>query len=1233
MSNQIDVNIMEEDLPLPDDAVGAADAATANDTSATLPMQEAGEEEADTMPTIEDVDVDALTSADISITLPTSTTDPQGQAPAPEDAATEDAPQPNTATAQPQEPAQKETVKDDPSFFDYLLDISKGIANAPVNALNETIDLAGTLAQGGKEFNIVETGKKYNVDFSNFGETTTGIGKFAEDISTFLAGFVTGGKLLKSMSLLQGAGKATSIGRGMAQSFYSTVTGYDGHEKMLSNLVQEYPEMQNIITESLAVSKDDSELLGRLKHGFEGLALDSATELAIATVGLFKASKVSAGTLRDAELIKAMESLEGIRAAAEKEGLDPAAVLNAGEGKGKGFVLIPTGQKGRPRKDGLPTGSTPLPPPASEALTETIRQAPADARPLDIVHELNYRNGFTASEAVLKATTPEEGYSVLSGIAEAMRNKQGIEETVEVTLQRTFETAQRLAEDFDMPRVKNYMQDVLSDVPADGLRGTDKPLAMLETSLTVFTEDALRLARKMDINPAAVSPQDRLDFITLKKNIDSVYRGIALTKDMPQDIALFKVHETPKGLSVEQSNAILTGEGWTPDILKKLSKDIVLNADNPAAIAKAINNTTTASKLGMLQEFRINNMLSSPVTQSMNAVSNVLKAALMPAERYLAGAITGNPAMRQEALDTVTGLFTYFSDATRLAKRAFKVTGEDARVMQEMAAGVMESNSTARITYENIRDIMLKDQPRGTELSPIQELLARQAGGMAHHLRLPSRILMSTDTFFRQLNFRASLSAGLRREAVEQAGLKSAADIERYVNEGMRETLAAQSGNGMEGITSSQSTHIAARLQTAQQYAKKATWTQELGADTWAGGFQQYANEHPMLRLVVPFIRTPANLMRDFVAHTPLIGNLSKQYRQAIAKGGDDAAIAKAQLASGSLMWAGVISLAASGSITGSAPKDPKLRAAMEATGWQPYSVKIGDRYYSYRRLDPAATMLGIAADMAQAGMSESLTEQQYADLAQSAILALSQNVLSKTYMQSVSEVLGHILDGDQRNATAFFGNQATSLIPFSSALRYTRQTVDENMREVRDFTDYLLNTVAGFSDTLPAKRHWVTGEVKTYAMAPKDKHDIVLDELNLLAHTHTGMRAAPARTLHGVELTAEQYSRLNELHGTLTLNGKTLHKALEELFKSEGYDLHRQTTGNPVDGETSPRGIKVNRIIDRYRNAAKDRLVDEDPTLAQSVRQSDYQRQLSRRGKMTSGNQKELLEALIDAY
>ena len=90
---------------------------------------------------------------------------------------------------------------DDLSFFDYVGDVIKGIANGPVNSVNETIDLAGTILNGGEEVDVAKAtkGSGWLTDMSNFGETQTSAGKFAEDISTFVSGFVTGGKLLEGI--------------------------------------------------------------------------------------------------------------------------------------------------------------------------------------------------------------------------------------------------------------------------------------------------------------------------------------------------------------------------------------------------------------------------------------------------------------------------------------------------------------------------------------------------------------------------------------------------------------------------------------------------------------------------------------------------------------------------------------------------------------------------------------------------------------------------------------------------------------------------------------------------------------------------------------------------------------------------------------------------------------------------------------------------------------------------
>ena len=57
--------------------------------------------------------------------------------------------------------------------------------------------------------------------------------------------------------------------------------------------------------------------------------------------------------------------------------------------------------------------------------------------------------------------------------------------------------------------------------------------------------------------------------------------------------------------------------------------------------------------------------------------------------------------------------------------------------------------------------------------------------------------------------------------------------------------------------------------------------------------------------------------------------------------------------------------LAAEGMVTGGGPKDKQLRQEMMMTGWQPYSFKIGDTYYSYARIEPLGSLFGMAADAA----------------------------------------------------------------------------------------------------------------------------------------------------------------------------------------------------------------------------------------------------------------------------
>src|SRR5687768_10912177 len=91
---------------------------------------------------------------------------------------------------------------------------------------------------------------------------------------------------------------------------------------------------------------------------------------------------------------------------------------------------------------------------------------------------------------------------------------------------------------------------------------------------------------------------------------------------------------------------------------------------------------------------------------------------------------------------------------------------------------------------------------------------------------------------------------------------------------------------------------------------------------------------------------------------------LSQTWRSDIRAGGTLRAQALGKWGGGATLAATGIYYASSGIVTGGGPTDPTLRRSQEElTGWKPYSVRIGDTYYSYGRLSPLGSLLGMVAD------------------------------------------------------------------------------------------------------------------------------------------------------------------------------------------------------------------------------------------------------------------------------
>lgn len=124
---------------------------------------------------------------------------------------------------------------------------------------------------------------------------------------------------------------------------------------------------------------------------------------------------------------------------------------------------------------------------------------------------------------------------------------------------------------------------------------------------------------------------------------------------------------------------------------------------------------------------------------------------------------------------------------------------------------------------------------------------------------------------------------------------------------------------------------------------------------------------------VVPFVQTPANIADKLLDYSPVglaraVGQLGKSNTEAF-----DQKLFSQRLGR-SLTGMGILAvsyaLAEAGILTGSSDDDVEKRRAMEASGWKPYSIKIGNTYYDYSFIQPVGMLMAIGADMYKEGQS-----------------------------------------------------------------------------------------------------------------------------------------------------------------------------------------------------------------------------------------------------------------------
>ena len=296
--------------------------------------------------------------------------------------------------------------------------------------------------------------------------------------------------------------------------------------------------------------------------------------------------------------------------------------------------------------------------------------------------------------------------------------------------------------------------------------------------------------------------------------------------------------------------------------------------------------------------------------------------------------------------------------------------------------------------------------------------------------------------------------------------------------------------------------------QQADDFANYGTYVNDLGKGM--RGIEQFRRNVPMSRFVVPFLKTPANIFKYTFERTP-VGYLMEGVKADIAAGGRRSAQAHARIAQGSAMMYFATSLAANGKITGAGPLDKKQRNQLRQSGWQPYSIVYDGKYYSYQRLEPLATILGLGADIGEITSNyqsyDVQTEQEIEKLIVAAAVSVGNQVVGKTFFQGIGDLSAAFAD-PQREMEQYVNRLVGSFVPSVSA--FAERVVSPEIESVKTMTDAIKSRIPGLSDSVPKRRN-VYGETITYidprSLQEADTYDKIMMTLNPIYYSSGGDR------------------------------------------------------------------------------------------------------------------------------
>ena len=845
--------------------------------------------------------------------------------------------------------------------------------------------------------------------------------------------------------------------------------------------------------------------------------------------------------------------------------------------------LVPEAARALPGElpDAAKAGRFKLIPEADQTLTDEVGRAVSRRQTFGITEG---KPGGTPDEPFnLSRYQTEDAAAIVGGVADALNIR-----TKAVTFQ---EIKDKAAESGIGEAFLSRLIGTDGKMMANAVE-TYKALEVLESSA-----NELDKLFKM-VNSGTATDVDKLKLRQQIAFHGLIQRGVkGIQSETARALAVFRIPRDGNAAIVRQVIDEYGGDAALSDLAKSY-----LTLESRAAQNALVEKSMMSSVKDVWFTTYINALLSSPVSHAKNIVSNSTFGLYQIPERLMAA---------------------FYSNVLPPGVRSFRalVPGSDAEkigydealtMIQSLRNGMVEGFDLATTAFKKNQpsDLMSKiEAQRGTALPPISSAgfgieqdkwFGKAIDYYGTAVTLPGRMLMAEDEFFKGVLYRMELNTLITR--------RSKTVYRESLDSGMSEVDALAKA---EAETISLFQNPPRDLdEAAVLFAQKGTFTAELPPAL--KNLQQTFN-HPALKIVVPFFKTPANIGLQVIERTPF-APLSSQWREEIAKGGVYRDMALAKVTLGSAVLATFGALAGEGSITGRGPARKADRDALIRDGWQPYSIKVGDKYYSYNGMEPMSALLAVAADYAEYAKHEQ-DASKIEEVFLGGTYGLYEYLKEQPYLQGVAEVaklLGtsqggevdgkKIVDGLVKQFGGFVIGGSPAGV-YSSLLAGIERLSDPTNRDTRASPELPMG-VRGFFEAfnkyksrLPYFNADLPEALNLWGDATKSgtgaAYELVLptkvtpqqfsevDDALVRMGSPIGM---PDRKIEGVEVDAFEYNRL------LTIYGKELPSKAEilNIMQTPGFDLLS------LDDQQKT----VQRVHSKYMDEAKRLLKIEQPRL-----------------------------------